>query len=97
MFSSLSDFDPLTFLDLDGSKYQNEDAEYIKSVLINEMGKYVLLKLAEKIPSDQFEDLISENDGVTILSKLKDYLPNSEEEIKKGLEEFKSEYKKGEN
>ncbi|HLC88185.1 MAG TPA: hypothetical protein VJG66_03990 [Patescibacteria group bacterium] len=97
MLSSLKNFDPLIFLDIDKSNYPSEDAEYLRDILMNQMGSYVLLKLSQKMPEEQFKEIISELEGKSILDKLSAVMPNWESQIEKGLEDFKTEYDKQEN
>src|SRR3989338_1415768 len=97
MLTGLKNFDPLSFLGIDKATYPPEDAEYLHNILMNQMGSYVLLKLSQKMPEEQFKEIISEHEGKSILDKLSAVMPNWESQIEKGLEDFKTEYDKQEN
>lgn len=92
MLSSLNNFDPISYLSLDAASLSKEDIEQLRSGLTSKIGQFILLKFSQYLPEDKFEEITSLTNGVEMLRKLNEAIPNMDEKLQEELENFKKDY-----
>lgn len=93
MISSLQNFDPLTFLQIDASQLASpKEAAELRSTLQKEIGEYVLTKCADALTEEQVSFVLMSKDGSEMLQRLQTLVPNFETKILSEMENFKKEF-----
>ena len=91
MLPYFKDFDPITFLNLEG-RIDEKSKPLTRVQLTRQIGQYIFFKLAPSLTDEQL-DLVLKNrtssDKFDLVSK---YIPNLEERMKEELENFKLEF-----
>lgn len=84
-------FDPLSFLNIDTTKLSQGEIDITRDFLNALIGEYILLKLSKNLTEEQITQLMMSNKN-QILNTLKNMVPDTENTIRKELENFKRDY-----
>lgn len=93
MLVSLSNFDPIVFLEIDTASYSADEITKMRSSLMSKIGEYILLKFSENLTQEQFNQVSSIRDGSQLINVLKNFIPDFDSKILQEVENFKTEYK----
>lgn len=92
MLSSLNNFDPISFLDINTTTFSKEGLKNLRNSLSYKLGKYVLLKFSDSLTDEQIEKASKANYGEDLYRILKETDSDVNNKIMQELENFKKEY-----
>lgn len=93
MISSLNNFDPITFLDINKDIMSNEQLVSLQNDLNSKVGEYILLKSADLLTAEQLEE-VTKTEGQQMVETIQKYIPDVDNKVQGWLNDFKNEYKK---
>lgn len=93
MISSLNNFDPILFLDINTDNMSDKQLVGLHNGLNSKVGEYILLKSAELLTEEQLEEITKAEDQ-KIVETIQEYIPDIDSKISGWLNEFKDEYTK---
>lgn len=93
MLTSLQNFDPVAFLEIDTSSMPAEELSSLKQSLMAKIGEYVLLKFAQNLTTEQMDDVMGVETPEKLMEKLGTVVPNMNQKMLEEMENFKNEYK----
>lgn len=92
MLTTLANFDPVQFLEIDTSSYSPDKIRKIRKDLHSKIGEYVLVKLSENLTDEQTTELEKLLFGTQIFNFLKNNIPDTEFKMLQVIEDFKKDY-----
>lgn len=95
MLLTLSNFDPVSYLNINITNLSQEQIERMKQHLNGKIGEYVLLKLSNYLTEEQLEQIMQQNNGNEILRLLSSFFSDANSKILTEVENFKKEYLEG--
>lgn len=91
MLTSLKNFDPIVFLNVNATKLSEKEVIELRDYLNSRIGEYILLKLSDDLTPEQRDSLANIKDVQQMLEFLKTVL-QWEEKVNLELANFKTEY-----
>lgn len=92
MLTTLNNFDPVSFLNIDSNSMLQEEVSNLRNSLNAKIGEYVLLKFSQNLHPEQLEQVLQYSDGQTVLETLRIVIPNTDQQIMEEVENFKKDY-----
>lgn len=92
MLTTLNNFDPVAFLDLDSSSMSQEEVSDLRTSLNAKIGEYVLLKFSQNLHPEQLEQVLQHSNGQAAVETLRRVIPNTDQQIMEEVENFKKDY-----
>ena len=92
MLTTLQNFDPIAFLEVDTSKLSEQEVTELRTFLMGKIGEYILLKVSDKLTDEQIEEVSKNANNGNILNILRQYIPDIDQRMLQEVEQFKVEY-----
>ena len=90
MLTSLQDFDPVSYLEIDTSGMTSEEVDTLRFDLMSMIGEYVLIKFVNDLSPEEMDMVVDSKDK--LFETLTELVPDLKKQIIQEIEQFKNEF-----